>query len=182
MALNVGLDVSFGNLQNWKGIQEKSGELIARTLIWQMMSLPSEFSTGVTLARARARTHTYISLSGLFSCVSVLLLWDYSLFIAQKRRMICVERCFVAWPLFNASSEHYTAPQWEISLLQCSLCALPVYTWYFMINGSLRVQWHLSLFNGNILYIHKIARIYKQFRYFRTADFKTVLDEERVFR
>jgi hypothetical protein len=27
MALNVGFDVSFGNMQDWKGIREKAGEV-----------------------------------------------------------------------------------------------------------------------------------------------------------
>jgi hypothetical protein len=33
MALNVGLDVSFDNIQNWKGIREKAGELTVLKLV-----------------------------------------------------------------------------------------------------------------------------------------------------
>jgi hypothetical protein len=45
MALNVGLDESFGNMQDWKGIRKKAG----KTLIKQMTRLTVGLSTGVTL-------------------------------------------------------------------------------------------------------------------------------------
>jgi hypothetical protein len=45
MALNVGLDASFDNMKNYKGVEyEGKEELIVRTV-----GLPAEFSTAVKL-------------------------------------------------------------------------------------------------------------------------------------
>jgi hypothetical protein len=48
MTLNFGLDVSFGNLEDRKGIPEEGSKLIVRKLVQQIM-ISVEFPTGVTL-------------------------------------------------------------------------------------------------------------------------------------
>jgi hypothetical protein len=46
MALNVGRDISFDNMWEWKGIRDKAGEV-------NSTRLPVDFSVGVTLVSKR---------------------------------------------------------------------------------------------------------------------------------
>jgi hypothetical protein len=51
MAPNVGLDASFNNIYDWKGIREKAEEInsMKPDAQKQIMRFPVQFSTGVTL-------------------------------------------------------------------------------------------------------------------------------------
>jgi hypothetical protein len=49
MALNVGLDVSFGNMQGWKGIQEKAGKVKSTKIYVTNGDISVEISAGSKL-------------------------------------------------------------------------------------------------------------------------------------
>jgi hypothetical protein len=49
MALNVGLDVPFDNMQGCNGITEKGRELLLRKLMFQIMIFTVKLFTDVTL-------------------------------------------------------------------------------------------------------------------------------------
>jgi hypothetical protein len=49
MAVNIGLDASFDNIQDLKGIRKKAGEVNSTKAYTEMIRFPVEASTGVTL-------------------------------------------------------------------------------------------------------------------------------------
>jgi hypothetical protein len=66
-ALKVGFDVSIDNMYGWKLIRGKSGNLIIRNFIQQIMRLPAEFAKVVAMITFRKTVPT----SQETHCVSI---------------------------------------------------------------------------------------------------------------